>query len=102
MQRRCAPMAKSTAQSAPHSWSVARWPGHVWPGDSVKGRRFCRTFVNELTECGALTRMGRDLVVMGGPFTEFMLKQREAVKDFEIPANKPEVLAKRASKKEFA
>jgi len=95
-------MAKPTAQSAPHSWAVARWPAHVWPGDSVKGKRFCRTFVDELTKCGALTRMGRDLVVMGGPFTAFMQRQRAAVQDFEIPPNTEDELAKRRAKKEAA
>lgn len=88
-------MAKPIAQSAPHSWSVARWPSHVWPGDSTKGRRFVRTYEDQLIAAGALTRMGRDLVVMGGPYTAFMSAQRERVRDFDVPANRPEQLAKR-------
>jgi hypothetical protein len=88
-------MAKANAQPAPHSWSVSKWPAHVWPGDSTKGKRFCRTYEDALLAVGALTRMGRDLVVMGGPFTEFMRAQAHRVGDFEVPCNRPEHAAKR-------
>jgi hypothetical protein len=88
-------MSKPIAQAAPHSWPVAKWPLYVWPGDPVRGKRFCRTYVDELVAAGALVRMGRDLVVMGGPFTQYMLKQRDAVKDFEVPANRPQHAGKR-------
>jgi hypothetical protein len=89
-------MAKPIAQAAPHSWPVSKWPAFVWPGDSTKGKRFCRTYVDELVAAGALTRMGRDLVVMGEPFTRYMLKNVAAVKDFDVPANRPQHIAKRA------
>lgn len=37
-------------------------------------------------------------VVMGGPFTQYMLKQRDAVKDFEVPANRQQHASKRGGK----
>jgi len=88
-------MSKPIAQPAPHSWPVTKWPAHVWPGDAVRGKRFCRTYVDQLVAAGALVRMGRDLVVMGAPFTDYMRSQAAAVKDFEVPANRPKHAAKR-------
>lgn len=91
-------MSKPIAQAAPHSWPVSKWPAYVWPGDPIRGKRFCRTYVDDLVAAGALVRMGRDLVVMGGPFTQYMLKQTAAVKDFEVAANRQQHAAKRGGK----
>jgi hypothetical protein len=88
-------MSRQSDQAAPHSWSVARWPAHVWPGDSTKGRRFVRTYEKELLKYKALTRMGREPVVMGAGFTRFMAAQAYRAADFEVPCNRPEHLAKR-------
>jgi hypothetical protein len=88
-------MSKPTAQPAPHSWPVSKWPAHVWPCDSARGRRFCRTYEKELVKAKALTRMGRDRVVMGEPFLRYMDRQRAKLLDFEVAANRPEHLAKR-------
>jgi hypothetical protein len=32
---------------------------------------------------------------MGGPFTAYMLTKAQAVKDFDVPANRPQHAAKR-------
>jgi hypothetical protein len=86
---------KPEAMPAPHSWGFGSWPPHVWPNDGVKGKRFCRTYEKDLLKAKALVRMGRELVVMGGPFCAYMAKQTAAVRNFEVPCNRPEHAAKR-------
>jgi hypothetical protein len=86
---------KPEAMPAPHSWGFGNWPAHVWPGDVVRGKRFCRTYQPALMKAKALVRLGRELVVMGGPFTAYMAKQAAAVENFSVPCNRPEHAAKR-------
>jgi hypothetical protein len=78
---------KQDVMPAPHSWGFSNWPWWVWPGDGVRGKRFVRTYEEQLFKVGALTRGGRELIVEGAGFTKFLHSQRHMVKDFECPAN---------------
>jgi hypothetical protein len=78
---------KPEIMAVPHSWGFSTWPAHVWPNDGVRGKRFCRTFEDQLFKSGALTRGGRELIVIGAGFTKFLHSQRHRVQDFECPAN---------------
>jgi hypothetical protein len=91
-------MIRPTNPVPPHSWSISQWPADVYPSNSTKGRRLCRTYRDELIAQGALTRIGRELVVMGGAYTRWLLSQSARVKDFEVPANRPEHAPKRAGR----
>jgi hypothetical protein len=91
-------MVRPTNPVPPHSWSIEEWPADVFPGNSNKGRRLCRTYTDELIAQGALTRIGRKLVVMGGAYTRWLLSRASHVKDFECPANRPEHAPKRAGR----
>jgi hypothetical protein len=89
-------MAKSRtpdAQPAPHSWDIESWPPHVFPHKPGKGRYLVRANRSALTAAGALTRVGRDLVVLGAPYTKWLESQAGRVDSFEIAPNRTDQAA---------
>jgi hypothetical protein len=80
-------MKKTSVPSIPHSWSLEDWPKDVYPGGASKGRYLTRAHRNELVAVGALVRVGRDLVVVGAPYTAWLSRHSERVKDFSIAPN---------------
>jgi len=78
----------ATAQPAPHSWGIETWPQHVYPHSSGKGRYIVRCNRDALVAAGALTRIGRDLVVLGAPFSKWLESQRGRVDGFSIAPNR--------------
>lgn len=76
-------MAISKLVSIPHSWALDDWPSHVYPGKSSKAKYICRAHRDELVAAGALVRVGRDLVVMGAPYSAWLSKQASRVNDFK-------------------
>ncbi len=83
------PARKPSAQPAPHSWAIEAWPQHVYPHSPGKGRYIVRAHRNELTVAGALTRVGRDLVVLGAPYAAWLQSQSKRVEEFQIAPNHP-------------
>ena len=76
------------SQPAPHSWAIPNWPSFVYPHGSDKGRYLVRCNRTALTQAGALTRIGRDLVILGGPFSKWLESQAHRVAGFDIAANR--------------
>jgi hypothetical protein len=76
------------AQPAPHSWAIENWPAHVYPHSPGKGRYLIRSNRTKLVEAGALTRVGRDLVVMGAPYSKWLESLAGRVDDFHIAPNR--------------
>ena len=76
------------AQPCPHSWAIGSWPSHVYPHSPGKGRYIVRCNRGALVAAGALTRVGRDLVVLGAPFTKWLESQANRVEGYEIAANR--------------
>ena len=70
------------------SWPIANWPAEVFPNDPSKGRHLVRSKRTELVAAGALVRVGRQLVILGGPYDIWMRKKAFEVLDFECPANR--------------
>ena len=61
-------MSKRTPiPTVPHSWAVAHWPDSVYPNNASRGRHLVRSNQTALVAAGALVRIGRELVVLGGP-----------------------------------
>jgi hypothetical protein len=83
-------MKQSTITPPPHSWTYGRWPEGVYPGDGQRGRHVCRAHRDDLLAEGALTRIGREIVILGGPYTRWLAKQSSRVRDFDVPANRPQ------------
>lgn len=78
------------AELVPHSWDIEHWPAHVYPHTPNRGRYVVRAHRNELIDAGALIRVGRDLVVIGAPYTKFLAKRAEHVATYDIAPNRDE------------
>jgi hypothetical protein len=88
--RPAAPSKAIRADVAPHSWYVSRWTEHapgVVPNTTAAARHLVRCHRDELTAAGALTRVGRELVIMGAPYSAWLVKQRGRVADYELKMN---------------
>jgi hypothetical protein len=72
----------------PHSWALTEWPRDIYPHNTVKGRYIVRAHRDELVAAGALTRIGRDLVVFGAGYNAWLRKQADKVAGFDIAPNR--------------
>jgi len=72
----------------PHSWAVDEWPTTVYPHRPNRGKYIVRAFRTQLIAAGALTRIGRDLVVLGTGYSSWLSKQSDKVEGFEIAPNR--------------
>lgn len=68
-------MTKSSNAAALVSWDLEHWPADVYPHSESRARYLVRAYRDELIRAGALTRVGRELVVMGDGYARF-LKER--------------------------
>ena len=82
------PRITSAAEPAPHSWDIEHWPASVYPHTPNRGRYVVRMHRNDLMLAGALTRIGREIVVIGHAYTKWLAKKSANVTDFEIAPNR--------------
>ncbi len=82
------PKSKTTADSAPHSWDLEHWPQNVYPHSESRARWLLRSHRDELLAAGALTRVGRELVVLGARYTRWLEGRAVEVPGFACAANK--------------
>jgi hypothetical protein len=66
----------------PHSWDLSRWPPEVWPGESNRGRWVVRSYRDELMRFGALSRVGKTLVVHGRGYTAWLNQRASHVASY--------------------
>ncbi len=78
---------KLVTQPIPHSWALDEWPSFCYPHRASRARYLIRSHRNELVAAGALTRVGRDLVVLGAGYSAWLSKQSARVDGFEIAPN---------------
>jgi hypothetical protein len=81
-------MAKTNVSAIPHSWCQDDWPPGVYPGRPSRAKYVLRAHRDELVAVGALTRIGRNLVVLGAPYVGWLAKNSNRVLDFEIAPNR--------------
>lgn len=74
---------KVSAELAPHSWSIETWPPGVYPGSAERARYFVRVHREELFAAGALTRPGRELVIVGARFCKWLESTATRVQEFD-------------------
>lgn len=79
---------KVAAELAPHSWGLRNWPSTVWPHTEKKARYVVRANRTELVSVGALSRVGRELVVLGGRYTRWLECRASEVPGYELPMHK--------------
>ncbi len=81
-------MSKPKASPLPHSWLVADWPPVVAPNRTSAAKHMVRTHRDELIECGALVRIGRNLTMLGEGYATFLARKLRRVDGYEIAPNR--------------
>jgi hypothetical protein len=87
------PAKNSAAEKMPHSWTIDGWPSNVYPCTPSRARYIVRAHRDELIAARALSRVGRDLVVLGEGYGRWLAKRTAKVEGFDIAPN----AARRAS-----
>ena len=67
------------AEGLPHSWDIEHWPVSVWPHSPKRAKYVLRAFRDELMRCGALVRIGREIIVLGKGYGYFLEQGRADV-----------------------
>lgn len=86
------------ANPVPATWRISQWPTDVYPGTPTQGKRLCLAHRDELVKALALTRIGRELVVMGSSYMRWLASKGDRVFGYEVAPNKTEHAAKRGGK----
>jgi hypothetical protein len=71
--------ARPAVSRSPESWDIEHWPANVYPHDTSRGRYLVRAYRDELILAGALTRVGRELVVLAAGYTRWLEKRKGEV-----------------------
>lgn len=79
---------RTAAEPAPHSWDLEHWPQSVYPHTTGRARYLVRSHRDALIAAGVLSRVGRDLIVMGAKYTRWLEEGASNVPGYEIAANK--------------
>lgn len=74
--------------SLPHSWAIETWPTDVWPHSAGRARYVVRANRISLIEAGALSRVGREMVVLGDRYSRWLEKNTANVPGYECHANR--------------
>lgn len=80
--------SKVSAALAPHSWDLEHWPAIVYPHTESRARYLIRAYRGELLNAGALTRKGRDIIVLGAPYTRWLQSGTKDVPGYVCNANR--------------
>lgn len=95
------PVAQAT-NPLPHSWTIPRWPASVAPGNGAEGARLIRANKTALIEAGAISRIGRKLIVFGKGWEKWCALQANRVFDYDMAPNQPEHASKRRNQQRGA
>ncbi len=73
----------------PHSFLIKDWDRYpdIAPGSKARGRKLVAFHRDELVAAGALVRLGRELVIIGGPYSSWLQRRSNRVAGFEIAPN---------------
>jgi hypothetical protein len=67
------------------SWSISSWPPEVFPNDPLRARRIVRLNRDELLRAGAVSRVGRELVIFGDNYLRWLASRANKVTDPTLP-----------------
>ena len=73
-----------------HSWSIEGWPAGVFPGTPQKARYLIRRNYDELLRAGALSRVGKQIVVLGDRYGRWLQLHTCDVPNYQIAPNRPQ------------
>jgi|HubBroStandDraft_6_1064221.scaffolds.fasta_scaffold811235_2 hypothetical protein len=89
------PKAKPAGLSLPHDWTYETWPPDVYPYDKVRAQRMVKFNRDKLLAAHALTRIGREIVILGAGYARWLASNARRVTEYEVAANRPENAPKR-------
>ena len=72
-----------TESTEPHSWDFDSWPESVWPNEPDRAKWVVRSNRRELMAEGALTRVGKRVVVLGRGYSRWLSRRADRVTDFD-------------------
>ena len=72
----------ATAGAAPHSWELSTWPPEVWPHDTKRAQWLVRAYRKELVAAGALSRVGKTIIFLGTPYSQWLARRADRVVEF--------------------
>jgi len=81
----------------PRSWDFDTWPETVWPNDPERARWVVRSNRRDLIAEGAITRIGKRVVILGRGYSNWLSRGADRVNQFD--SNLPH-LRRRASEGE--
>ena len=84
--------------AVPHDWTIRCWPRDVYPYDGTKARHMLRVHQAKLVAAGALTRIGREIVVLGAGYSRWLASNAGNVTEWaetNVAANRDEHASKR-------
>lgn len=82
------PKTEVSVTPVPHSWDLENWPAAVYPHRESRARYILRAHRDELILAGALTRVGRDLVVFGEAYARWLQKKAANVPGYVAAPNR--------------
>jgi hypothetical protein len=82
-------VSRNLVHPVPHSWSIRAWPAGVYPNDPKRGLYLVREHKSDLLASGALSRIGRELVVIGHRYSRWLERNASRVPEYEIAPNRP-------------
>lgn len=85
------PRNRTSAEAAPHSWDLENWPESVYPHRTSRARYMLRAHRDSLVAAGALSRVGREIIVLGAPYTKWLQARASDVSGYEVAANRSRV-----------
>ena len=74
--------------SKPVCWDLEHWPPDIYPHTESRARYLVRAYRNDLILAGALTRVGRELVVFGEGYARFLQQKAVNVPGFTANPNR--------------
>jgi hypothetical protein len=72
-----------TESAEPHSWDFDNWPESVWPNDPDRAKWVVRSNRRELMAEGALTRVGKRVVILGRGYKRWLARRADRVTEFD-------------------
>jgi hypothetical protein len=80
-------------ESPLHSWDFDNWPQSVWPNDRDRAKWVVRSNRRELMAEGALSRVGKRLVILERGYSRWLARQADRVSRFD--SNLPQLRSRR-------
>lgn len=84
--------ARRTAANLPHSWELDSWETvapDVWPHTTARAKWIARAYRKQLVAAGALSRVGRCIVILGAGYARWL--ENRAAEVTEYKSNNPRI-----------